>query len=217
MGFLFLWPSLCQNSSSGIFSVPTANKQHWSPSSDTLTIPNNLLTVQQIHPQMELGKTTSQYSTHSSHTHLALISPTLSQSQHSRTTSSSTVLMNNQKAYLGRKRIEETIQWSSSMIHCCVWNVPFERSSTRRFSSLFAPGPGLKMSASPHTTQVSLDSPRHHPPGTTLPGPRPRTSLSMRSSTGSFRWNREAKADPLFIMSSKSESFRCLGSSFEDV
>lgn len=66
------------------------------------------------------------------------------------------------------------------------------------FSSRFAPKPGLTTAASPQTEHVSFaGSPKHHPPGTDLPGLRLRTSRSIRSRIGSSAGNRVAKAAPL--------------------
>ena len=101
-----------------------------------------------------------------------------------------------------------------STIHWWAWNVPSESSSAIRFSSLFAPGPGLKTSASPQTEHVSFPaSPKHHPPGKIFPGLRPRISWSMRSRATSFNRNCVAKAAPLWIMSSKSLEPSLRGSS----
>lgn len=92
-----------------------------------------------------------------------------------------------------------------SSIHCWDRKLPPENISMRRFSSRLDPGPGLKISASPQTEHVLFPgSPKHHPPGTTLPGLRFKISLSMRSSTGSSNWNCEAKIAPLWIISSNS-------------
>ncbi|KAK8661389.1 hypothetical protein V6N13_090994 [Hibiscus sabdariffa] len=89
--------------------------------------------------------------------------------------------------------------------HCWDRNLTSESNPTIRFSSLFAPGPGLKISASPHTEHVSfLGTPKHHPPGTTLSRLRFKTFWSIRSSTGSSNWNSVAKASPLQTIASNS-------------
>lgn len=92
-------------------------------------------------------------------------------------------------------------------------NVSFDSMSRKSFSSLLAPGPGLKSSALPHSTHVSiLFPPTHQPPGAGFPGMRPRIFSSMRSRTGSSLRNGEANAAPLLLRWKRSLELRCRAS-----
>lgn len=130
-----------------------------------------------------------------------LSTPANLQQQHLGFTKEWATLMNNK---------HKQLFWCHMYAHWSDLNVPFDSISRKSFSSLLAPEPGLKTSASPHSVHVSLSFPPiHQPPGAGFPGMRPRIFSSMRSRTGSSLRNGEANAAPVLVRRKKSVELRC--------
>lgn len=90
-----------------------------------------------------------------------------------------------------------------SYLHCLGRKFPSDKRERINFSSLPAPGPGLRAVVLPTTEQGSLPfslGPMHQPPGTSIPGPRNKSSASILSSTGSSLGNFLANGALLSIM-----------------
>jgi len=92
---------------------------------------------------------------------------------------------------------------SGCYLHCLGRKFSLDNSELIKLSNLFAPGPGLRTVVLPITEHGSVPFsllPMHQPPGTSMPGPRDKSSESTLSSTGSSWRNFRANGALLSII-----------------
>ena len=88
-------------------------------------------------------------------------------------------------------------------VHCFDLNLLLDNNEATSFPTRFAPKLGLRsvtFPATKHGSDPFSRVPMHHPPGTIISGPRESSSESIRSRTGSSRWNFRAKGALLSII-----------------
>lgn len=112
----------------------------------------------------------------------------------------------------------------SCYLHCLGRKFSCDSRELIRFSSLFAPGPGLRiveLPATEHGSDPFFLLPMHQPPGTNMSCPRPNKLASILSRTGSSWRNFLAKGALLSIILGMSAMVRmwgcCLGGLSHDM